>query len=73
MIIIVGKILLKLEVYLMIKEKMENAKTELNSDYLFSFDGDGDRILFKDNKRIYEGDLIIFILANCVVISIPFA
>ena len=39
-------------------------KVKLDSDYLFSFDGDGDRILFKDNKRIYEGDLIIFILAK---------
>lgn len=39
-------------------------KTPLTSDYLFSFDGDGDRILFKDNIRIYEGDLIVFILAK---------
>lgn len=39
-------------------------KIKLNSDYLFSFDGDGDRVLFKDNKMIYEGDLIIFILAK---------
>ena len=39
-------------------------KIKVNSDYLFSFDGDGDRVLFKDNKMIYEGDLIIFILAK---------
>lgn len=35
-----------------------------DNDYLFSFDGDGDRVLFKDNKRIYDGDLIVYILAK---------
>ena len=39
-------------------------KAKLNdSKYLFSFDGDGDRILFKDNNNIYEGDLIVYLLA----------
>jgi len=39
-------------------------KAKLNdSKYLFSFDGDGDRILFKDNNIIYEGDLIVYLLA----------
>ncbi len=39
-------------------------KIKVEGDYLFCFDGDGDRVLFKDNKMIYEGDLIIFILAK---------
>ena len=39
-------------------------RAKLNdSKYLFSFDGDGDRILFKDNNNIYEGDLIVYLLA----------
>ena len=33
------------------------------SKYLFSFDGDGDRILFKDNNNIYNGDVIVYLLA----------
>ena len=40
-------------------------ETSLNdNDYLFSFDGDGDRILFKDKKRVYDGDLIVYLLAK---------
>ena len=39
-------------------------KTMVKKDYLFSFDGDGDRVLFKDKERVYEGDLIVFILAK---------
>ena len=38
--------------------------TKIEGDYLFSFDGDGDRVLFKDKERVYDGDLIIFILAK---------
>lgn len=40
-------------------------KVKLNDyDYLFSFDGDGDRVLFKDKDRVYDGDLIVYILAK---------
>lgn len=40
-------------------------KSELkDNDYLFSFDGDGDRILFKDKNRVYDGDLIVYLLAK---------
>ena len=33
-------------------------------DYLFSFDGDGDRVLFKDKYQVYDGDLIVYLLAK---------
>ena len=40
-------------------------ETPLNdNDFLFAFDGDGDRILFKDNNKIYDGDLVVYLLAK---------
>lgn len=33
-------------------------------DFGFSFDGDGDRLIVCDKDRIYDGDQIIFVIAN---------
>ena len=33
-------------------------------DVGFSFDGDGDRVLMCDNNRIYDGDEMIYVIAN---------
>ena len=33
-------------------------------DYLFSFDGDGDRVLFKNKNMIFDGDIIVYLLAK---------
>ncbi|MFA6800931.1 MAG: hypothetical protein WCR19_02340 [Acholeplasmataceae bacterium] len=44
-------------------EHLQNYLIENNLDIGFSFDGDGDRLIACDKKRIYDGDQIIYMIA----------
>ncbi|CCV64101.1 Phosphoglucosamine mutase [Alteracholeplasma palmae J233] len=41
-------------------EKVKETKSDLG----FSYDGDGDRILVVDQNKVYDGDMIIYIIAK---------
>lgn len=47
-------------------EEMQNYLKEHHLDYGFSFDGDGDRIVFVTPEKIYSGDDLLYIFSRTV-------